>query len=82
MLPISIFIMVLGVLYIQAFGIPTSDRSSDDWEEEEIEKEMLKLYRQKKAQLSPLDQLSEKEALELKKLEQIEKKWDWDEGFV
>ncbi|MCB0627466.1 MAG: hypothetical protein KDC43_26985, partial [Saprospiraceae bacterium] len=48
-LPIPVFIMVLGILYLFAFGLPYSGVLSGNWQEEEIEREMLKLYRKKKA---------------------------------
>jgi len=81
-LPIPIFIMVLGILYLSAFGLPFTGSLSDDWQEEEIEKEIIKLYRKKKAQLPPLEELSEPEILELKELERLQKKWDWGEDYV
>ena len=81
-LPIPIFIMVLAILYLSAFGLPTNGTLSQDWQEEEIEKEMIKLYRQKKAQLPPKEELSETEVLELKELERLQKKWEWGEDFV
>ncbi len=81
-LPIPIFIMVLGILYLSAFGLPTTRALSEDWQEEEIEKEMIKLYRQKKAQLPPPEELSETEILELKELERLKKKWDQEEDYV
>lgn len=81
-LPIPIFIMVLAILYLSAFGLPTTGALSEDWKEEEIEKEMIKLYRQKKNQLPTLEELSETEILELKKLEHLKKKWDWGEDYV
>ena len=81
-LPIPIFFMVLCILYLSAFGLPGSGRFSENWQEEEIEKEMVRLYRQRKAQLPPDEDLSETEVLELKELEQLERKYDWDEGFV
>lgn len=81
-LPIPILMMVLGILYFTAFGLPTSSGLSENWQEEEIEKEMIKLYRQKNVQLPPLEELSETEVLELKELERLEQKWGRDEGFV
>lgn len=81
-LPIPVFIMVLGVLYLSAFGLPSTGALSEDWQEAEIEKEMTKLYRQKKAQLPPLEALSETEILELKELERLQRKWGRDEDFV
>lgn len=81
-LPIPVFIMVLGVLYLTAFGLPSTGALSEDWQEAEIEKEIAKLYRQKKAQLPPGETLSEIEILELKELERLQKKWGRDEDFV
>lgn len=81
-LPIPIFIMVLGILYLTAFGLPTTGALSEDWQEQEIEREMIKLYRQKKAQLPPLEELSETEILELKALERLKRKWDGEDDFV
>lgn len=81
-LPIPILMMVLGVVYISAFGWSSSGTMVEDWQEEEIEKEIVKRYQQKKAQLPPLEELSDKELLELKELERLKKKWDWDEGYV
>ncbi|MEN0050983.1 MAG: 2TM domain-containing protein [Bacteroidota bacterium] len=82
-LPIPIFIMVLTILYLTAFGLPTSSTLSEDWQEREIEKEMKKLYQQQKTQLPPLEELSETESLELKELERLrEKKENWEDDFV
>jgi hypothetical protein len=81
-LPIPIFVMVLGILFLTVFGIPTAEGISDNWKEEEIEKEMNKLRWRKKVQLPPLEDLSETEVLELKELERLQEKWDLDEDYV
>ena len=81
-LPIPFFIMVLGILYLYVFGWPSADVLSEDWQEKEIEKEMIKRYRQEKNQLPPLEELSERDFLELKELKQLKKKQDWDEEYV
>jgi len=81
-LPIPIFLMILGIVYLSAFGLPWRGELSEDWEEEEIEKEMIKLYRKKRTQLPPIEELSEAEVLELKELERIKQKWGWDEDYV
>ncbi len=81
-LPIPIFIMVLGILYLAAFGYNAKGALSENWQEEEIEKEMIKLYQQQKAQLPPLKELSETEILELKELERLKKKWGSEEEYV
>ncbi|NNE29846.1 MAG: Pr2TM family membrane protein [Saprospiraceae bacterium] len=82
MIPIPVFIMVLGILYLSAFGLPNTGSLSGDWKEEEIEKEMLDLYRRRKDRLSKLDELSESEILELKELERIREEQEWDEDLV
>jgi len=83
-LPIPVFVMVLSVLYLFAFGLPFSGSSSKDWREEEIEKEMLRLFRRRKVELPPLEAMSDEEVLELRELENLERKWNWDrnEDFV
>lgn len=81
-LPIPLFIMVLIILYLYAFGLPSSGALSEEWQEEEIEKEMIRLYRQKKSQLPPPEELSETERLELKELERLREEGDWDADFV
>jgi hypothetical protein len=82
-LPIPVFLMVMGILYLVAFGMPSTVTLSEDWREAEVEKEMLILYQQKKTQLPPLEDLSEKEILELKALERLEERleerWDGEE---
>lgn len=81
-LPIPVFMMVLGIIYLGAFGLPSSNSLSEDWKEEEIKKEMQKLYRQQKAQERRPQDLTESEKLELKELERLEEKRSWDEDFV
>ncbi len=81
-LPIPIFLMVLTIMYISAFGLPTTQALSEDWKEEEIEKEMLKLYQEKKTELPPVEKMSDSEKLELKKLELLKEKWSADDEYV
>ena len=81
-LPIPIFIMVLGILYLAAFGLPTKGTLSENWREEEIAREMIRLYRQKKAELPPEEELTETERLELKELERLEQRRYEDDDFV
>jgi len=81
-LPIPIFIMVLGILYLSAFGYNAQGTLSEDWQEEEIEREMMKLYQQRKGQLPPLKDCSEAEILELKELERLQNKWYGEEDYV
>lgn len=81
-LPIPIFFMVLGILYLSIFGLPFTGLDSEDWQEEEIEKEIIKLYRKKKDELPPLEELSDSEVLELRKLEHLTRKRGWDDDYV
>ena len=81
-LPIPVLIMVLGIVYFSVFGLPATGITAADWKEEEIEREIIKLYRQKKAQISPPQALSETEILELKELERLEKGRAQEEDFV
>lgn len=81
-LPIPAFLMVLGVLYLTAFGLPATDGTSKDWEEQELKKEMIKLYRQNKDQFAQEEPLTESEKLELKELERLKKESDLEDEYV
>ena len=81
-LPIPVFMLVLGILYLAAFGLPTADGMSENWREEEVEKEMLKLYRQRRTKLPPVEELSETEILELRQLEELKEKWERTDDYV
>lgn len=81
--PIPILVMVLGIVYVSAFGLPISGALSKDWKEEEIEREMRKLYRQKGTLPPPkVEELSEEDQLELKELHRLKQKWEWGDEFV
>ncbi|HKK77027.1 MAG TPA: 2TM domain-containing protein [Saprospiraceae bacterium] len=81
-LPILVFAMVLGILYLQAFGFPFSSYSTKDWREEEIQREMQKLRRPEEAWFPGEEELSEADILELKELRRLKEKWGGDEEFV
>ncbi len=81
LLPVPIFMMVLGVLYVEAFGLPFSGNMSEDWREEEIEREMARLSRQRDTPLPDLEYPTAAEQLELKKLETLHRV-DGDEDYV
>lgn len=81
-LPIPVFGMVLAILYLFAFGFPTSGPLSKEWRQAEIEKEMRILYRRESSLESQSKERSEKDKLELKELERLKNKWDADEDFV
>jgi len=46
LIPLPVLAMVLGVVYMNAFGFPGTNPNAEDWEEDEIQKEMRKLERQ------------------------------------
>jgi glucan phosphoethanolaminetransferase (alkaline phosphatase superfamily) len=81
LLPIPALVMVLGVLYLNAFGYNLNKSYTADWKEEEIQKEMLRLKMQdqpEKQQEYP----AATESLELKELERLEEKEGWEEDLV
>ena len=80
--PIMILAMVLGIIYLSIFGFPFSGVLSKEWKEEEIEKEILKLYKAKDFTLPDDEDLSEEDRLELKQLERLKRKWERGEDFV
>lgn len=79
--PILIFAMVLGIIYVAVFGIPFTGILSNEWEEEEIEREMMKLYYQRRRYLPPPEELSEDDRLELKELERLKEKWEYEDEY-
>ncbi|TXF91152.1 hypothetical protein FUA23_02680 [Neolewinella aurantiaca] len=79
-LPIPILLVVLGVVFLSAFGLPVNGKFTDNWREDEVAKEIDKLRRRRKVQLPPMEDLSETEILELKELERLQNKWDDGEG--
>lgn len=81
-LPIPVLLMVLGVLYISTFGYSATSSPNQDWQEAEIEKELLKIYQKKRSELPPLEELSETEILELRALEQILQKENGTDDLV
>lgn len=74
--------LILGMLYLIIFGFPVSGILSDEWQEDEMEREVAKLYRKKLLDLPPDNKLSEADQLELKELERLKKKWDVGEEYV
>lgn len=77
--PILIFMMVLGIIYLSVFGIPFTGALSKEWQEEEIEREMMKLYHSRRRFLPPPEELSDEDVLELKELERLKEKWEWSD---
>lgn len=71
LLPIPAFLMVMSILYFSAFGLPWKHDRNTDWEAEEIEKEMIRLYLKKKAENPETLELEELRGLEAEALENI-----------
>lgn len=80
--PILIFVLVLAGLYFSIFGIPGSKTLSEAWEEEEMNREILRLYKQQGIELPPDQELSEEDQLELKEFERLKQKWEGRDDFV
>jgi len=79
---ILILCLVLLILYVSLIGIPFTNFLDKEWEEEEIEKEIARLYRNEKMTLPSGDQLDETDKLELKELERLKRKWEDYSDFV
>ena len=80
--PILVLALVLGIIYLATFGFPFTNILSQSWQEEEIEKEMARLYKEERPALPPEEELSEDDRLELKELERLKQKWDRGEEYV
>lgn len=80
-LPVLVLALALGIVYVSMFGFSLrafSDKAG--WEEDQIEKEIRRLYRQRRMELPPSEDISAEESLELKELERLKRKWyDYDE---
>lgn len=73
LIPLPVLAMVLGVVYMNAFGFPGTNPNAEDWKEEEIEKEMRKLER-RRGKTKPTDAEGyDTGGLELKELERMER---------
>ncbi len=85
LLPLPIFAMILGIMFVKIYGYNLFGTPSLDWEEREIEKEMYRLSRERGhfEESTPSDDLSEEDHLELKELDRLQRKWGTrDEDFV
>lgn len=77
--PILVLGLLTAVFYFFIFGFPFSNVLTEEWEEEELEKEMFKLYRRKRRMLPPPEELSDEDRLELKELERLKQKWEGED---
>lgn len=82
--PILVLALLLGVFYLVIFGFPYSGILTPEWEEEEMEKEMFKQFKENIKNLPPADsdELSEEDRLELKELARLKRKWENREDYV
>ncbi|MTB52064.1 2TM domain-containing protein [Lewinella sp. W8] len=80
LLPIPALVMVLGVLYLNAFGYNLNKPYTADWKEEEIQKEMLRLRQQSPA--ADAKAPAKDETMELKELETLKERANWEEDIV
>ena len=82
MIPIPVLFMVLGIIYLFAFGLPSTGPLNEEWEADEIEKEMIKSYRKQRAKLPPLEALPDQDHLELKELERLKRVESREDDYV
>lgn len=80
-LPIPVLMMVLAIVYLNAFGFPFSEVGSADWQEDEVEREMIRLYRKQKAKQASTEE-AVPDNLELKELERVAAKPLLDGDYV
>jgi len=78
--PIFILALVYGIIYFSAFGIPFISED-DELSDEEIEREMVKIYKLQSPSQSKVSD-PEVEELELREIEALKSKWDDGEEFV
>lgn len=81
LLPIPALAMVLGILYLNAFGYALHKPYTADWKEEEIDREMLHLQRQQR-QKQQREASETTDGLELGELESLRETTDWEEDLV
>ncbi len=75
--PILILTLILGIIYIAMFGLPTMRFTDHAWEEEQIEREIAKMrLEQRSAQEGSIGLEEEEERLELRAFEYREIKRD------
>ena len=81
--PILVLGLIMAVMYIAIFGLPFARFLSPEWEDEQISRELHRLYREDPPQLPSGQELSEEDRLELEELERLKAKWDYrSDDFV
>ncbi len=79
-LPIVILALVFLIIYTSEYGLPFFNNDDDDLTDEEIEREMIKIYRKSNLDKIALDKYSD--SLELKEIEELKDKYERGEDFV
>ena len=77
--PIVILALTYGIVYSSEYGLPFTG-GDDDLSDEEIEREIVKIYR--KSNLNKLSSNSTDEKLELKEMEELKEKYEGDTDYV
>ncbi|MEM9546365.1 MAG: hypothetical protein AAGA77_10340 [Bacteroidota bacterium] len=77
--PIMVLALVYAVIYFATFGIPFM-RDGDELTDEEIEREMVKIYKEQGLKNSEAE--NEKDELELRDIEALRNKYDDNEEYV
>jgi len=77
--PIIILALTFGIIYTTEYGLPFTVED-DDLSDEEIEREMVKIYR--KSNLDKLSTNSNDEQLELREIEELKEKYEGGADFV
>ncbi len=77
--PIIILALTFGIIYTSEYGLPFSG-DDDELSDEEIEREMVNIYR--KSNLDKLSNNSTDEKLELKEIEKLKVRYEGDTDYV
>ena len=76
--PILVLALVFAIIYFSTFGFPFL--SNEEFTEEEIEREIVKIYKSGHSNKGGI--LDEDERLQLREIEELRSKYDDDEEFV
>lgn len=77
--PIIILGLTYGIIYTSEYGLPFTGEE-DDLSDEEIEREIVKIYR--KSNLNKLSNKSSDETLDLREIKVLKEKFDGDKDYV
>jgi hypothetical protein len=78
-LPIVVLAFVYGIIHTSEYGLPFIG-GDDDLSDEEIEREIVKIYR--KSNLNKISNNNDVEKLELKEIEELKEKYEGDTDYV